>query len=128
MHPIFIAHGPAFRKNITVPSFNNVDVYPLMCHILGIQPRPNDGSFENVKQLLAEADDDDDDVEYGSMLTCKYSMFLIFLCYIVFVLLNYNCGLCDVINESMLLFFNLMTNSCVLINVRLMSSMHPLSF
>lgn len=69
MHPIFIAYGPAFRKNVTVSPFNNVDVYPLMCHVLGIPPHPNDGNLDNVKQLLAQGDDDDDDEEYGSMLT-----------------------------------------------------------
>jgi hypothetical protein len=38
MWPIFIAHGPAFKKNFKIDSFKNVDIYPLMCHILGVQP------------------------------------------------------------------------------------------
>lgn len=52
MGALFIAHGPAFRKDIVVPEFPNVDVYPLMTHLLGIKPRPNNGSFKAVKGML----------------------------------------------------------------------------
>ncbi|ELT97397.1 hypothetical protein CAPTEDRAFT_53527, partial [Capitella teleta] len=43
MHPFFVAHGPAFRRNHVSPQFNNVDIYPMMCKVLGIEPGPNDG-------------------------------------------------------------------------------------
>jgi hypothetical protein len=56
MYPIFIAHGPAFKQNYTIPSFNNVDIYPLMCFILGIQPAANNGSLENVLDMLVFRD------------------------------------------------------------------------
>lgn len=36
MHPFFIAHGPAFRKNYTSKPFSNVDIYGLICHILDV--------------------------------------------------------------------------------------------
>src|SRR5699024_543052 len=36
MRALFIAHGPAFRRGVRVPPFPNVDVYPLMTHLLGI--------------------------------------------------------------------------------------------
>lgn len=52
MRPFFIAMGPAFKKGYVSDQFNSVDIYPLMCHILGIEPAPNNGSFENVKNLL----------------------------------------------------------------------------
>ena len=52
MYPIFIAHGPAFKKSHRVESFNNVDIYPLMCFVLGIKPGVNNGSLENVLDLL----------------------------------------------------------------------------
>ena len=35
MHPFFISHGPAFKENYKIKSFVNVDIYPLMCYILG---------------------------------------------------------------------------------------------
>lgn len=52
MHPFFMAMGPAFRVNHTVETFNNVDVYPLICQILGIEPAPNNGSMDIVQGLL----------------------------------------------------------------------------
>lgn len=52
MRALFVAHGPAFRTGITVPSFPNVDVYPLMMHLLGLPPTPNDGNFDAVKGML----------------------------------------------------------------------------
>ncbi|XP_025949595.2 ectonucleotide pyrophosphatase/phosphodiesterase family member 5 [Dromaius novaehollandiae] len=54
MHPIFLAFGPAFRKNTTKEAMNATDLYPLLCHLLGINPRPNNGSFNDVKDILAE--------------------------------------------------------------------------
>ena len=59
MHPIFVAHGPAFKKNYTAAPFNTVDVYSLICHILSITPRPNDGSLTNIKHILASDDGDE---------------------------------------------------------------------
>lgn len=58
MHPIFIAHGPAFKKNFTTPTFNNVDIYPLMCFILEIIPAVNNGSLANVKQMIVNKEFD----------------------------------------------------------------------
>lgn len=52
MYPIFIAHGPAFKQNYTIDSFNNVDIYPLMCFILGIEPSFNNGTLENVIDMI----------------------------------------------------------------------------
>ncbi|NWX87652.1 ENPP5 phosphodiesterase, partial [Nothoprocta ornata] len=54
MHPIFLAFGPAFRTNATKEAMNATDLYPLMCHLLGITPLPNNGSFHAVKDILAE--------------------------------------------------------------------------
>lgn len=52
MLPIFIAHGPAFKKNFKMPSFNNVDIYELMCAVLEIRPAENNGSLANVQPML----------------------------------------------------------------------------
>jgi hypothetical protein len=43
MHGLFIAAGPAFREGITVPRFENVHVYELLCRVLGVRPASNDG-------------------------------------------------------------------------------------
>lgn len=52
MQALFVAHGPAFREGATVPSFPNVDVYPLMAHLLGLPPAANDGDYNAVKDML----------------------------------------------------------------------------
>lgn len=52
MHPFFMAMGPALKVNHTVETFKNVDVYPLICKILGIEPAPNNGSMDIVQILL----------------------------------------------------------------------------
>lgn len=51
-YPIFFARGPAFKKNFEVQPFSILDLYPLMCHLLGIAPQPNNGSMENVMSML----------------------------------------------------------------------------
>ena len=53
-YSIFYARGPAFRNGITVKPFRTVDLYPLMCKLLGIEPRPNNGSLANVEAVLKE--------------------------------------------------------------------------
>lgn len=52
MRALFIAHGPAFRAGVVVPEFPNVDVYPLMTHLLGLRPAANDGDYGAVKEML----------------------------------------------------------------------------
>ena len=54
-YSVFFAHGPAFRQGFEMPSFNTVDLYPLMCKLLGIRPITNNGSLENVKMMLKES-------------------------------------------------------------------------
>ena len=53
-YSIFYARGPAFKEGVAVEPFNTVDLYPLMCKLLRINPRPNNGSLDNVKALLKE--------------------------------------------------------------------------
>ena len=54
MHPIFYAFGPAFRQINRAEAFRNVDLYPLMLHILGLPIRLTNGSLDNVKHILAD--------------------------------------------------------------------------
>jgi len=52
MRALFVAHGPAFEHGLVVPEFDNVDVYPLLTHLLDIRPQPNDGHFDVVAPML----------------------------------------------------------------------------
>lgn len=54
MHPFLAARGPAFRRGFRLGTMANVDIYPMMCHILGLAPRPHNGTFANTKCLLAD--------------------------------------------------------------------------
>jgi predicted AlkP superfamily pyrophosphatase or phosphodiesterase len=53
MAALFVAHGPAFRHGAVVPPFDNVDVYPLLAHLLGIRPAANDGDPATMRAMLA---------------------------------------------------------------------------
>ena len=52
IHATFYAWGPAFKKNITIQPFENIEVYSLMAQILGIKALPNDGKDTLAKQIL----------------------------------------------------------------------------
>ena len=54
MRALFVAHGPAFRRGLRVAEFDNVDVYPLLAHLLAITPAPNDGHFADVSDMLTD--------------------------------------------------------------------------
>jgi predicted AlkP superfamily pyrophosphatase or phosphodiesterase len=55
MQALFVAHGPAFRVGARVAAFPNVDVYPLMTHLLDIPAAANDGDYDAVKDMLKPA-------------------------------------------------------------------------
>lgn len=52
MKAFFRAVGPAFHKNLKVGPFETVNVYALMCHILGIWPEVNDGHLNATRHML----------------------------------------------------------------------------
>ena len=66
MRPFFIAHGPAFKKGLQTESFKNVDIYPMLCHILDLEPAPHDGSLENIEHILFVYDN-----SVTTIATCK---------------------------------------------------------
>lgn len=54
MHGIFVAAGPDFKKGITTPPLDNVDVYPLLARLLGVPAAPNDGNPATTAGMLVE--------------------------------------------------------------------------
>uniref|UniRef100_A0A7M5VEI0 glycerophosphocholine cholinephosphodiesterase n=1 Tax=Clytia hemisphaerica TaxID=252671 RepID=A0A7M5VEI0_9CNID len=54
MQTIFYASGPAFKKGVTMEPFESVNVYPLLAHLLGIKPRPNNGTLTVFKHVLKD--------------------------------------------------------------------------
>jgi hypothetical protein len=57
MKAIFMAVGPDIKQSVTLPSFENVNVYPLIAHILGLdithlKTGPIDGDLTVLRRLL----------------------------------------------------------------------------
>jgi predicted AlkP superfamily pyrophosphatase or phosphodiesterase len=53
MHTIFYAKGPALRSNLTIPPFQNIHVFPLLCRILQLDiPEDIDGRAEVLEGVL----------------------------------------------------------------------------
>ncbi|XP_033931933.1 ectonucleotide pyrophosphatase/phosphodiesterase family member 1 [Pseudochaenichthys georgianus] len=52
MQAIFIGYGPGFKENAVVPPFENIELYNLMCDLLGIRPSPNNGTHGSLNHLL----------------------------------------------------------------------------
>jgi predicted AlkP superfamily pyrophosphatase or phosphodiesterase len=52
MHGLFVAGGPHFKRGLTVPAFENVHLYEMLCRILGVEPAPNDGDANVTSALL----------------------------------------------------------------------------
>jgi len=53
MRAFFLAHGPAFKKGVEIPAFDNVDLFPLICSIMDLEPAPNNGTLKIVQQALS---------------------------------------------------------------------------
>jgi predicted AlkP superfamily pyrophosphatase or phosphodiesterase len=52
MGALFVASGPAFKRGVVVPPFQNVHVYSLIAEILKLKPAKTDGSIDSVRALL----------------------------------------------------------------------------
>lgn len=53
MHATFMAWGPAFKQHLSIPSFENVNVYPMVAEILGLKITETiDGRKEVLKGIL----------------------------------------------------------------------------
>jgi alkaline phosphatase D len=51
MRGIFYAAGPNIKSGLTVPAFQNVNVYPLVAKILGLPLPPIDGKTANIEKI-----------------------------------------------------------------------------
>jgi predicted AlkP superfamily pyrophosphatase or phosphodiesterase len=52
MGALFIAAGPGIAQGKVVAPFQNVHVYSLMTHLLGLTPAPTSGSLDSVRTML----------------------------------------------------------------------------
>ena len=52
MGALFVAEGPAFKRGLRVPPFQNIHVYALLAQLLQLQPAHTDGSLDSVRVML----------------------------------------------------------------------------
>ncbi|GFQ97429.1 hypothetical protein TNCT_363811 [Trichonephila clavata] len=53
MRGIFFARGPGLKKNYLSPPLQMVDIYGILCELLGITPLPNNGTKSVTKGIVA---------------------------------------------------------------------------
>ncbi|GLD59508.1 ectonucleotide pyrophosphatase/phosphodiesterase family member 2-like protein [Lates japonicus] len=54
MRTIFMGHGPSFKFQKRVPEFENIELYNVMCDLLGLKPAPNNGTHGSLNDMLKE--------------------------------------------------------------------------
>uniref|UniRef100_A0AAY5L384 SMB domain-containing protein n=1 Tax=Esox lucius TaxID=8010 RepID=A0AAY5L384_ESOLU len=52
MQTIFLGYGPTFKFKTKVPVFENIELYNVMCDLLGLKPAPNNGTHGSLNHLL----------------------------------------------------------------------------
>uniref|UniRef100_A0A673C5M0 SMB domain-containing protein n=1 Tax=Sphaeramia orbicularis TaxID=375764 RepID=A0A673C5M0_9TELE len=52
MQTIFLGYGPTFKFRTKVPAFENIELYNVMCDLLGLKPAPNNGTHGSLNHLL----------------------------------------------------------------------------
>ncbi|KAG9478647.1 hypothetical protein GDO78_012350 [Eleutherodactylus coqui] len=52
MQTVFVGHGPSFKFKNKVPPFENIELYNVMCDLLGLKPAPNNGTHGSLNHLL----------------------------------------------------------------------------
>lgn len=52
MRTVFIARSPLITPNTHMPAVSALDIYPLMAHLLGIQPSDNEGNLSAFRSAL----------------------------------------------------------------------------
>ncbi len=53
MHATFYAWGPNFKNGVTIDTFENIHVYPMVCKLLGLRPnRKIDGKLKVLRGIL----------------------------------------------------------------------------
>ena len=71
MHATFMARGPSFKTGHSHPPFENVNVYPLVCEILGVECPANNGSLSVVRDMLVDLEEEESRDIQLTLVTCK---------------------------------------------------------
>uniref|UniRef100_A0A803T3F9 Autotaxin n=1 Tax=Anolis carolinensis TaxID=28377 RepID=A0A803T3F9_ANOCA len=52
MQTVFVGYGPSFKHKTKVPPFENIELYNVMCDLLGLKAAPNNGTHGSLNHLL----------------------------------------------------------------------------
>uniref|UniRef100_A0A4W4FG11 SMB domain-containing protein n=1 Tax=Electrophorus electricus TaxID=8005 RepID=A0A4W4FG11_ELEEL len=52
MQTIFLGYGPMFKFKTKIPPFESIELYNIMCDLLGLKPAPNNGTHGSLNHLL----------------------------------------------------------------------------
>ncbi|KAJ8311299.1 hypothetical protein KUTeg_011151 [Tegillarca granosa] len=77
MRAIFVAFGPDFKGNYKSKPFTNVNLYQLMCRLLGITPAPNNGIWSIVSDMLNDGQSSSSEPRYNGALLPNLILFLL---------------------------------------------------
>nr|XP_033789095.1 ectonucleotide pyrophosphatase/phosphodiesterase family member 2 isoform X12 [Geotrypetes seraphini] len=55
MQTVFVGYGPTFKYKTKVPPFENIELYNMMCDLLGLKPAPNNGTHGSLNHMLRTA-------------------------------------------------------------------------
>lgn len=69
-------HISAFKKNFTNGPLANIELYQIMCKVLGIQPNAHNGTWNNVANMMMEATNSSRSAYELTM----FHMFIVFIC------------------------------------------------
>ncbi|MBN3303899.1 ENPP7 phosphodiesterase, partial [Amia calva] len=82
MKTIFRAFGPDFKRNYLADPFDSINIYPLMCKLLGVMPEPHNGSLAVTEHMLVG----DSDLKPGRALLFQRKIIIMSLS----ILFNYH--------------------------------------
>ncbi|XP_043945787.1 glycerophosphocholine cholinephosphodiesterase ENPP6 [Protopterus annectens] len=77
MRAFFLAQGPDFKQNFKAGPIRVVDVYNIMCHVLGITPLPNNGSWSRVAYMLQNHASTAHSAQLGTYFLIASALFLL---------------------------------------------------
>uniref|UniRef100_A0A8B9HHD0 Ectonucleotide pyrophosphatase/phosphodiesterase 2 n=1 Tax=Astyanax mexicanus TaxID=7994 RepID=A0A8B9HHD0_ASTMX len=52
MQTVFLGYGPMFKFKTKIPPFENIELYNIMCDLLGLKPVPNNGTYGSLNHVL----------------------------------------------------------------------------
>ncbi|XP_043827176.1 glycerophosphocholine cholinephosphodiesterase ENPP6 [Dromiciops gliroides] len=78
MRGIFLAYGPDFKTNFRAAPIRVVDVYNILCNLVGITPLPNNGSWSRVACMLNNQPSAAHSVSLSSC-TLAFTLLLLFI-------------------------------------------------